>query len=77
MGYRGQRYDDGNTGHLLSGWVEFETPKALLFHSDFMEAEPGIWLPRSQILEEEVTDADLNRREIVIKYWLVQKNGYQ
>jgi hypothetical protein len=62
---------------MLSGWVEFETAKAVLFHSDFMEQEEGIWLPLSQVLDQEVTDADLNRREIVVKYWLIQKNGYQ
>lgn len=77
MAYYRRKNDDGNTGHMLSGWVEFETPKAVLFHSDFIDAERGIWLPRSQILEEEVIDVDLNRREITIKYWLIQKNKYQ
>lgn len=69
--------NDGDKPHLLSGWVEVRTARAILFHSDFMESGQPIWLPLSQILKEEELSGDINRWEVEVKSWLVQKNGYQ
>jgi hypothetical protein len=67
-------FGEGNTVHLLSGWVETRTARAVLLHSDFME-EP-IWLPLSQVVEERELSGDINRWELVVRFWLIQKNGY-
>jgi hypothetical protein len=71
MGWR----DKGDQPHMLSGWVETRTPRAVLLHSDFME-EP-IWIPLSQVTAQEEISGNINRWEFYVKGWLVQKNGYQ
>lgn len=60
---------------MLSGYIETETPRAILFKSDNMDA--AVWIPTSQITKREELGGDMNRVEIHVKSWLVRKNGFE
>jgi hypothetical protein len=67
------RKDDDKV--TLNGTVKFQTARAVLFHSDFMDEE--VWLPKSQIIVqiEEGREGQANvRAEVTVPGWLADKN---